>query len=305
MQKRSVRGRLISNLIEDIASTSVGEKFYTGEVYQQVKEPKWICPRGYKKEEINREQYKMELLSPRLRPNNIVVLQLHGGGYIGGLRNAHRRFALQYSKRCFGGSVLTPDYRVAPEHVFPAALEDAVDAYQWLLNEKEVKPEHIIVAGDSAGGGLALGLGLYLKDHEIPLPGGFILMSPWTDLTLSGESLTLNYDKDPLFGGTKHNMIYEAPYPGEHDRKDPYLSPFFGHFYGFPPMLFQVGGNEVLLDDTRRVAKKAKKSGVKVRCSVYPEMFHVFQMGLGLLPESRAAWNEIGEFLKRVVFTNV
>lgn len=301
MKKISVRGRLISELIEDLTATSLGEVFPTGEIYKQPKEPKWICPLGYKNQEIQMENFKMELLSPVKRRSRIVVLQLHGGGYIGVLRNAYRRFAVQYSKRCIGGRVLTPDYRVAPENPFPAALEDAVEAYLWLLEYKKVDPKNIIIAGDSAGGGLALALGLYLKDHHIPLPSGFIVMSPWTDLTLSGESLSYNYDKDPLFGRTTNNMIYNSPYPGEHDVRDPYLSPLFGDYHGFPPMLFQVGGNEVLLDDTKRVAEKAMKSGIKVRCTVYPEMFHVFQMGLGLLPESREAWEEVSMFLDRTV----
>lgn len=301
MKKISVRGRLISELIEDITATSIGEVFPTGEIYKEPKEPKWICPLNYKNQVIKRENFKMELLSPIGKKSGIVVLQLHGGGFIGVLRNAYRRFAVQYSKRCQGGYVLTPDYRVAPEHPFPAALEDALDAYLWLIEEKQINPQRIIIAGDSAGGGLALSLGLYLKDHELPMPAGFLLMSPFTDFTLSGESLSYNYEKDPLFGRSTNNMIYNSPYPGEHDVTDPYLSPLFGDYHGFPPMLFQAGESEVLLDDTKRVAKKAVKSGTKVRCTIYPQMFHVFQMGLGLLPESRDAWEEIGEFLKRTV----
>ena len=229
-----------------------------------------------------------------------VVLQLHGGGYIGPMKNIYRRFAVKYSELGLGADVLTPDYRVAPEHPFPAALEDAVYAYKWLLNEKKYDPEQIVIAGDSAGGGLALALCLYAKDHALPLPAGIITMSPWTDVTLSGASYEENYTIDPLFGNSKENMLYQCSYIGNADKKDPYLSPLFGNFEGFPPILMQVGAYEVLLDDTRAAAKKARAEGVKVRCSVYDGMFHVFQMGLDLIPESREAWEEVGEYLRIV-----
>ena len=125
-------------------------------------------------------------------------------------------------------------------------------------------------------------------------------MSPWTDVTLSGASYEENYTIDPLFGNSKENMLYQCSYIGNADKKDPYLSPLFGNFEGFPPMLMQVGAYEVLLDDTRAAAKKAREEGVKVRYSVYDGMFHVFQMGLDLIPESREAWEEVGEYLRIV-----
>ena len=187
---------------------------------------------------------------------------------------------------------------MAPEHPYPAALEDAVYAYRWLLEEKKYQPSQIVVAGDSAGGGLALALCLYAKDHGLPLPAGIITMSPWTDVSLSGASYEENYTIDPLFGNSKENMLYQCSYIGNANPKNPYLSPLFGDFEGFPPMLMQVGAYEVLLDDTRAVAKKARAEGVKVRCSVYDGMFHVFQMGLDLIPESREAWEEVAEYLR-------
>ncbi|MCI7262159.1 MAG: alpha/beta hydrolase, partial [Clostridiaceae bacterium] len=125
-----------------------------------------------------------------------------------------------------------------------------------------------------------------------------ILMSPWTDVSLSGASYETNYEIDPLFGNSRENMLYQCSYIGDADPKNPYLSPLFGDFTGFPPMLFQVGSYEVLLDDTRAAAKKAREAGVKVRCSVYDGMFHVFQMGLDLIPESREAWEEAEEYLR-------
>ena len=123
-------------------------------------------------------------------------------------------------------------------------------------------------------------------------------MSPWTDVSLSGASYEENYTIDPLFGNSKENMLYLCSYIGNANPKNPYLSPLFGDFEGFPPMLMQVGAYEVLLDDTRAAAKKARAEGVKVRCSVYDGMFHVFQMGLDLIPESREAWEEVAEYLR-------
>ncbi len=197
-----------------------------------------------------------------------------------------------------GGDVLTIDYRVAPEHPYPAALLDAVTAYQWLLEERQYAPENIVVAGDSAGGGLALALAMYLRDHRIPMPAGLVLMSPWTDLTCSGESHETNFHRDPQFGGTTENLLHNSVYIGDADPTEPYLSPMFGRFEKMPPVLMQVGSEEVLLSDTLVVADKIRAVKGKLRVSVYDGMFHEFQMALRLIPESREAWEEIGTFLE-------
>lgn len=294
----SAIGNLTRDMINDVMETALKQPIQTGEFRKNPVEPAWRCPAGYLYELIDTETCVMEYLRPQNAVTGRVILQLHGGGYIGPMKNIYRRFAVKYSKLSFGADVLSVDYRVAPEHPFPAALDDCVMAYRWLLEEKEYKPGQIVVAGDSAGGGLALALILYLKDHNMPLPAGVITMSPWSDVTLSGNSYEANYEIDPLFGNSKENMLYQCSYIGEADTKDPYLSPLFGDYHGFPPMLMQVGSFEVLLDDTLSVAKKAKKSGVKVRTSVYDGMFHVFQMGMDLIPESREAWEEVGEYLR-------
>ncbi len=226
-----------------------------------------------------------------------IILQLHGGGYVGAMRNAYRMFAGLYNEVSHGMSVLTPDYRVAPEHPYPAALEDAVCAYEWLLAQGWFS-EQIIVAGDSAGGGLAMALCHYLINHGRQLPCGIIAMSPWTDLTASGESYDTNYERDPLFGKTRDSLIYNRDYVGDHDPMDEYISPMFGDFRGFPPMLIQVGSYEMLLSDSVDVAAKARGQGVKVRLSIYDGMFHIFQMAAKMLPESRKAWVEIGKFIE-------
>ena len=194
--------------------------------------------------------------------------------------------------------MLTVDYRVAPEHPYPAALEDAVAAYQWLIGEKHYEADKIVIAGDSAGGGLALALVMYLRDHGMDLPAGVLVMSPWTDLTNSGKSYQTNFHRDPQFGGTTDNMLFHSTYIGDAVPENPYISPLFGSFEQFPPILFQVGSEEVLLDDTLRVAEKVRKTHGKLRVTVYEGMFHVFQMALRLIPESREAWDEVSHFLE-------
>lgn len=247
---------------------------------------------------IETEAFWMELLEQKETPNTEkIILQLHGGGYVGAMRNAYRMFAGLYSEVSHGMSVLTVDYRVAPEHPYPAALLDAYAAYQWLLDQGWFS-EQIILVGDSAGGGLAMALCHYLKDMGKQLPCGIVAMSPWTDLTASGESYDTNYERDPLFGRTRESLIYNKDYVGENDPMDAYISPLFGDFREFPPMLIQVGSYEMLLSDSVSVTAKAREQGVKVRLSIYEGMFHIFQMAAKMLPESKRAWVEIGKFIE-------
>ena len=247
-------------------------------------------------ESKKRNKDKKDTAERLLTENREVVLQLHGGGYIGKMKNAYRDFAVLYAKMPGERAVLSVDYRVAPENPYPAALEDAYAAYQWLL-EMGCEGKQIIVAGDSAGGGLALALCLYLKDKGEPLPKKLVLMSPWTDLAATGDSYETNFEKDPLFGNTTDSMIYSNAYYGENDPKTPYISPLYGDYEGLPPMLFQVGGAEMLLSDSARAAKKAKAAGCEVKLTVYDGMFHVFQLGMKKMKESREAWKEIERFV--------
>lgn len=294
----SVKGRVIADLLSHITNDlQIGKKIKNGELRKRLKEPPWIVPDCFHMTHIDMPDFTMKMLSSKSNPrNDFVILQLHGGGYMGAVRNAYYVFAGLYNEVSHGCSVLTPDYRVAPEHPYPAALEDALASYQWLLSSG-FYGEQIIVAGDSAGGGLAMALCMYLKDHRMPMPAGIVAMSPWTDLTASGESYTTNFEKDPLFGNTKESLIYVNDYPGDHDKMDCYISPLFGDFRKFPPMLIQVGSLEMLLSDSVSAAAKAKEQGVKVRLSVYEGMFHVFQMAYLNIPESKKAWAEVGKFI--------
>lgn len=274
----------------------IGRKIQNGELRKKLVEPAWKCPPGYHVETLQMPLFEMEYLTKAQgRREDRVVLLLHGGGYVGSMLNVHRNFAVLYSQAARDCDVLTIDYRVAPEHPYPAALLDAQAAYEWLL-QKGFEEKQIVLGGDSAGGGLAMALCHKLKDEGKALPGGIVAMSPWTDMSASGPSYEENYEIDPLFGNTKESLIYSTAYRRDEDPQNPYLSPLFGDFTGFPPMLIQVGTHEMLLSDSKLVAQKAHHQGVKVRLSEYEGMFHVFQMGLLLLPESRKAWKEVEHF---------
>jgi acetyl esterase/lipase len=222
------------------------------------------------------------------------VLYLHGGSYNAGSIDSHlpltSNIALAAKAR-----VLAIDYRLAPEHPFPAAVEDAVAAYRWLLKQP-VDAKRIVVAGDSAGGGLALALLLSLHQLGLPQPAAAACLSPWTDLTCSGESYLTNEKVD--------FMIKKAPalksaeiYYREADPRAPLVSPLYADPKGLPPLLIQVGSEEVLLSDSTQFAEKARLAGVDVTLENWKGMQHVWQYAASLLPEARQAVNRIGEFI--------
>ncbi len=301
MREVSIRGRVIRDLIAHVTNDNlIGRKIKTGELRKKLVEPKWKCPDCFSLEEIRMPHFQMEYLKRKESPReDYVILQLHGGGYIGAMRNAYRSFAGLYCEASRGMGVLTVDYRVAPENPYPAALEDALEAYRWLRGQGW-SGRQIFVAGDSAGGGLALALCMKLKSLDMRLPGGLVLMSPWADLTASGPSYEDNYGRDVLFGNTRDSLIYNRDYVGTHDPGDPFISPMFGEYWGFPPMLLQAGSDEMLLSDSIGVAYKAKRQGVRVRLHIYEGMFHDFQMGMLMMPESKAAWREVGRYFDTV-----
>lgn len=302
-QQISIRGRTARHMVRLVNHFPViGAKAQSGELRKKLneREKKWECPEHLKCTVIQEEHCNMELLSSRQGRQSGVILQLHGGGYYGRLHNTYRDMAALYNEISRGLDVLSVDYRVAPEYPFPAALEDAVAAYRWIL-ANGYDTGKVFVAGDSAGGGLALALCLYLRDRGMPMPRGIITMSAWTDLTKSGDSYQENFDIDPMFGGSMDTLVYKEGYFGEMDPEYPYISPVNGSYHGFPPMLMQVGEYEMLLSDTVEVARKAREAGVTVKEHIYNGMFHVFQMGFLLYPEAREAWVEAGRFIRRLL----
>ncbi|MBY9019925.1 MAG: alpha/beta hydrolase [Candidatus Lokiarchaeota archaeon] len=226
------------------------------------------------------------------------ILYLHGGGYIEGSITSHQDLAHRISKAS-ETKVLLLDYRLAPEHLFPAALEDSVSAYEWLINSGGFDPKNLIIAGDSAGGGLTISTLLKLRDQEIALPAAAVCLSPWTDLALTGDSMKLKIHEDP-FISPDDIMFFARLYLGKTDPKNPFASPLYADFKGLPPLCIQVGSAEVLLDDATRLAKRAKEAGVEVQLDIWEDMIHVFQAFAVLAPESIEGIIKIGEFIKKV-----
>jgi epsilon-lactone hydrolase len=222
------------------------------------------------------------------------ILYLHGGGYVIGSCNTHRPLASHLATRA-GLPVLLVDYRLGPEHVFPAAVDDAITAYTWLLAQG-FEPGRIVIAGDSAGGGLTLAMLLALRDRGLPLPALGVPISPWTDLTLSGESMTSMADRDPMV--TRDGLQRMADwYVGDSDPTTPLASPLFGELSGLPPLLIHVGEVETLRDDAVRFAALAEAAGVDVTLEVWPEMIHVWHAFGAAVPESDAAVTRVAEFI--------
>lgn len=261
----------------------------------------WKPPEGYTLRVAQLPNAKLELLARDGADNRRAILQYHGGAFVAGLYDLYRQFAVTYSGLYGDCLVATLDYRLAPMYPYPAQQQDALDAWRFLTDTMGYAPADIVVVGDSAGGNLALHLGLVLRDRDEPLPGGFVCMSPWADLSNSGPSHIYNATVDPSFG-VDSSAFHGQPvgvsstYTDGLDATDPYLSPSFGDYTGFPPMLLQAGSIEVLLSDSEMVYENARKHGVACELTVYNGMFHVFQ-AVDLLPESKLAWQEVGRFL--------
>jgi epsilon-lactone hydrolase len=215
------------------------------------------------------------------------LLYLHGGGYFEGSPTTHRRLV---TALCLASGVrgLSVDYRLAPEHPFPAAVDDAVSAYRWLVREGGEEPSRVVVAGDSAGGGLSAALLVALRDAGDPLPAGAYLLSAWTDLAGTGESMRSRADADPMID-PRDMPATAARYVPDGDLRNPHASPLYADLAGLPPLLIHVGDAEVLLDDSRRLAERAAAAGVAVECEIWPDAFHVFQMLVGMVPEADEA----------------
>jgi len=223
-----------------------------------------------------------------------VILYVHGGAYAIGSLNTHRPLVARLSAAA-RARVLNVDYRLAPEHPYPAAVEDAVAAYRWLLSEG-VDPASIAISGDSAGGGLALATLLALRDAGDPMPAAAVPISPWADLEGTGESITTRAEVDLMC--TAEGLKEMADwYAGGQDLRQPYVSPIYGEMSGLPPLLIHVGDAEILRDDAVRVAERARAAGVDVTLEVWDDMPHVWHAFAGLLPEADEGIARIGSWL--------
>jgi len=224
-----------------------------------------------------------------------VILYVHGGGYVMGSAGSHRDVTGRLSKAS-GARVLSLNYRLAPEHPFPAPVDDAVAAYRWLLAQG-ISSSNIAIAGDSAGGGLAFATLLALRDAGDPLPAAGVGISPWVDMEGTGESMTTRAAVDPVV--QKEGLLEMAKlYLGDADPKNPLAAPLHANLAGLPPLLIQVGDAETLLDDSIRITERARKAGVDVTLKIWDEMPHVWHMFAPILPEGQQAIEEIGAFFK-------
>jgi len=224
------------------------------------------------------------------------LLYLHGGGYAVGSSVSHTPMASKIGAAA-GLPVLLVDYRLAPEHPFPAGLEDAGTAFDWLLG-RGLEPERLAVAGDSAGGGLTLALLLQRRDVGAVLPGAAACLSPWTDLTMGSPSMDANVASDPMLDRERLQR-YADWYLGEGDPRDPLASPRFAELQGLPPVLIHAADEEVLVDDARLVAEAIEAAGGVVEYRSWPGVFHVWHAVAGLAPEADEAVSELGRFLRQ------
>ncbi len=223
-----------------------------------------------------------------------VIIHFHGGGYVTGGADSHLMMCISMAQT-LKIKILLPEYRLAPEHPFPAAVMDAVKVYRWVLAQGYL-PKDIVISGDSAGGGLSLASVLELRDSGDLLPAAVVCISPWTDLTFTGRSHIHKAKTDPILL-TEVLREWADHYSGEEKRDHPLLSPVYADFHGFPPLLIQVGSEEILLDDAIMLAEKAKADRVDVTLKVWDELWHVWAALGDLIPESKKSIEEIGRFL--------
>ncbi len=233
--------------------------------------------------------------APGADPNRS-ILYLHGGGYVIGSINTHRSLAGRLS-RASQARVLVIDYRLAPEHPHPAAVDDSVAAYRWML-QQGLQPSKIAVSGDSAGGGLTVATLVAIRDAKLPLPAAGAPISPWVDLEGVGESMTSKAGVDPIVQKAGLLQMAQA-YLGGKDPRTPLAAPLYADLSGLPPLLIQVGTAETLLDDAARLAERAKKAGVNVSYEPWENMIHVWHLFAPMLDEGQQAIQRIGEFVRQ------
>ncbi len=250
--------------------------------------------------------HRVELLSPPDSPNNTsaaelhrVVLYVHGGGYIACSPSTHRPMAARIARE-WNALTVVPDYRLAPEHAFPAGRDDVLATWRWLIHDLKIDPSHVVFAGDSAGGGLALASALACADAGLPQPAALVLFSPWADLTCSGDSLTHNQERCAMFVPAQLQAA-AALYAGSVPLDDPRVSPLLADLSHLPPLCVHVSHDELLRDDSLRLAERARAAGVTVSLRTWTGVPHVWQFLVGLLPEARESMNAAFDFVREHV----
>lgn len=308
----SWQARLLSTFMRfyfkrPLAAIKPGEEHAAvGRIRQKMSVPRWLVPplpEGTRITPVNEPSQHGE--GPSIRgewvefanhPQSVIYL-LHGGAYVAGSPQTYRAFTTALAEAA-NARVFALDYRLAPEHQFPAPVEDAVAGYRWLLAQG-VDPERLIIIGDSAGGGLTLATLVALRDQGIDLPRAAICLSPWTDLAATGASLETNGDADPMFNRLA-GRNFAPVYLGDASPTNPLASPLYADLRGLPPLLVYVGSTEVLLDDAVRLVDRARAAGVEAELRIGEEMIHVWPIFISVgLPEARATIGEMAQFIQQ------
>lgn len=261
---------------------------------------KFEVPDGWNYEKFNLDGLPCEVLENPAAETDRVVLQFHGGGYILGLREIHRDFAIKQAVMARAKKIFMFDYRLAPKNIFPAALEDSLKIYKEILRQG-IPPEKIIFIGDSAGGNLVLALSLELKEKNLPQPNCLILHSPYVTMENKLPSRKYNVENDLVLGNTISDIFYnemrKVSYAKGLNLKNPKLSPLYADLKNLPPMLIQVGSYEIFLDECIELSKKAAACDVKSTLTIYPKMQHDFVMDFYELQETVDAFHEVQNFI--------
>jgi epsilon-lactone hydrolase len=283
---RTTIKQLMGFMGPDAAEKAQKMTFLTGKV-----------PPGVEAEEVEFDSFRAVWLRPqRQDPTQKTILYLPGGGFIFPASSGHNSIVSSLARKTQSQGLIV-HYRLAPEHPFPAGLEDALAAYRYLIEDQGISPRDIVLGGDSAGGGLTLSLLLAIRDEGLPMPAAATLISPLSDLSFSGASRESNRWRDPMLPTDRRMNAFEM-YSGDTPTDHPLLSPVFGDLSGFPPMFSQVGSTEILLDDTLRIARKARSQGVDVEVEVWNSMPHVWHLW-SYIPEADEALSRIARFFNK------
>ncbi len=311
----SLAGRLFSEIAR--AAGNVNPKVVIEKKKNVVKDlrsmeplfPCYFAAPGYEYKKTDAPGVPTEICRKKKNGSNKVVLVLHGGAYISRMMFYYRLLNKRYSKASGGGNVVHFDYRCAPEHTYPAALEDAMKVWDWLLAQG-FRAEDIVTVGDSAGGNLTMELLLKLHALGRKMPKASVMMSPWLDMTAGGRSYVENYPVDPVFGirgqtpsaDEVQDLLRKSElymWLGDNDRTDPLISPVFAEIDGtFPPIFVTVGGDEMLRSDSETLVEKFRKAGVEATLLIGDRMFHAYPV-YQIFPEARQALKAIGEFIRQ------
>ncbi len=289
------RHLLKGNLKKEVIDDSFSVEKFREKISKSSKKANLMLSEKIKIEPIIANGIYAEWIIPEKAPSDKVILYIHGGGFISGNCESHRMHVAKFAQES-GYKALLFDYRLAPENPYPAALEDCLSVYKWLLANGYLS-KNIVIGGESAGGTLSLTTILFLMEKHIDLPKAVFTISPNADLSCTAKSFKSNASKDIAPYGSCN--LWTKMYIGKHNFDDPFISPLYGDYQGFPRLMITIGTNEIHLDDALALAKKAKASAVDVELDIWDNMVHAFVIMSPLFPEAKQAMTNICQFIKK------